>query len=99
MAKRRWWGLELSRLRADYENCKIPMKKVAEKHRTSLGTIARLARKHEWNPRRGWTNPLSPTIGALKIRKAFLIKRRENDLQEIERVEHKINHLIAFGNP
>lgn len=98
MAKKRWWGLELSRLREDYESSKLPMKKVAEKHRTSLGTVARLARLHKWEPRRAWTNPANPTIGALKIRKAFLIKRREMDLEEIGRVEHKINHLIAFGD-
>lgn len=99
MPKRRWWGTELERLRVDYESRKISLIELARKHRTSLGMIARLSRKHGWKARRGWVNPLQPTIGMLKERKNFLLRRREADLRELENVEHKINRLIAFGDP
>lgn len=98
MGKKRWWGQELLKLRVDYESRKLSVIEVAKKHRTSLGTVARLARQHGWTSRREWVNPQKPTLQALKLRKAFLIKRREDDLRDLESIEHKINHLVAFGD-
>ncbi len=85
----------MERLRLDYTGNKMPLIEVAKKHRTGLGTIARLTRVHDWPRRR--PNAHDPKIKAMKARKYFVMARMERDKRELERLDHKIRFLETLN--
>lgn len=96
MARKRWWGEELRRLRADYEANETAMKELALKYRTSLGQMARLARKHGFQPRRISKN--NPKLSAMRARRAQLKARIDKIDLELRRLDSKIRFLEAVNS-
>lgn len=99
MAKKRWWGSELAKLRADYENPELLLVEVAKKNRTSIGGLARLARQHGWKAR--YISPRNPKLSAMKQRKRVLEARIEGISTELRRLDLKIRFLenLNAGSP
>lgn len=95
---RRWWGANLEALRLDYENPERPLKRIIIKHRTSLGQVARLAKRHGWMPRR--PKAKSPKMAALQQRKRYLSIKIGEMTEELRRLDSKITFLetINGGN-
>lgn len=99
MGKKRWWGEELANLKADYEGRDLTLLKMVSKYNTSLGQIARLARKHKWVPRR-LALPKSyknPEIEKMRDRRDYLQKIIGTMSREMAQIEHRIRFLTGLG--
>lgn len=100
MGHKRWWGDELDRLRFDYENHRIPMQKLAERYKTGLGTIARLAKSHGWPPRR--VSAKDPRSRAMARRRVLLQRKIDGLQKEVTILDRKlklIGVLSGGGRP
>lgn len=95
MGSRRWWGQELANLEADYGNFGMTVVEVARKNRTNIGTVARLARRHKWPPRR--SSAKDPRLPALKLRRYQIGKRIELYQREMEKLDHRIKFLESLS--
>jgi hypothetical protein len=87
----RWEGAELERLRISYEESDMPLEYIAAEMRTSLGSIARVARINGWKPRR--------PVSTAKFRNEALVQRHMARMafvvEQITRYERELGGLLA----
>lgn len=99
MGASRWKGLELKKLRLDYENHELTLASVAERNRTGLGTLVKLARKHNWATRRlVIRNEKNPDLEDLKRRRTAIGLRMVELIKERDNLDHKIR-VLEEHNP
>jgi hypothetical protein len=88
---RRWEGAELEKLRVAYEETDMSLEYIAKEMRTSLGSIARVARINGWRPRR--------PVSTRKFRNDQLIGRHKARMVyvmgQINRYERELATLLG----
>lgn len=96
MGKNRWWGSELEKIRKDYERSTLTVTQIVKKHGTSLGQLAKLAKKHQWISRRGLRR--NSRLPALKIRRVNLGKKIEKYQREYKELDNKIRFIESLSS-
>ncbi len=93
----RWWGSQLDDLRKDYLNPRLKMKEIAAKYGTSMGQIARLAKKHRWQGRRVRNQPVMELRLKKLVAKTEKLKARMKLMQlDIINAERQIFAIRNF---
>lgn len=92
---RRWTGDLLSALEASYKDDTHTLKQVAKRHTTTIGNVARLAKKHNWSRRR--PSGKDPRVSMMKQRRDYVQKRIREFTRELDQLNAKLKFIETLS--